>query len=101
MRWEPLRIEVVWLDDDTKESSTDIVELERTGPEFETCGDAIDKVKPPMSGPWAEEGTELEGREDVMLVDTDCEDTGATEVVEDLTPNTELRTGDGCGTELP
>ena len=54
-----------------------------------------------MSGPWAEEGTELEGREDVMLVDTDCEDTGATEVVEDLTPNTELRTGDGCGTELP
>ena len=54
-----------------------------------------------MSGPWAEEGTELEGREDVMLVDTDCEDAGATEVVEDLTPNTELRTGDGCGTELP
>lgn len=101
MRWEPLRIEVVWLDDDTKESSTDMVELERTEPEFETCGDAIDKVKPLMSGPWAEEGTELEGREDVMLVDTDCDDAGATEVVEDLTPNTELRTGDGCGTELP
>lgn len=99
MRWEPLRITVVWLDDVTKESSTDIVELERTGPEFETSGDAIDKVKPPISEPWAEEGTGLEGREDVMLVDTDCEGVGATEVVEGLIPNTELRTGDGCGTE--
>ena len=34
-----------------------------------------------------------------MFVDTDCEGVGATEVVEDLIPNTELRTGDGCGTE--
>lgn len=35
-----------------------------------------------------------------MLVEADCTGVCTTEDVEDLTPNTELRTGDGCGKGL-
>lgn len=60
----------------------------------------MDKLNPPRSDVWTDEGTELGGRVDVRLVDTDCTGTGDTVDVDDLIPRTELRTGDGCGSGL-
>ena len=86
------------MDDETKESPIEIAELESTELEFETSGVYIDNLTPLISEACVEEGTELGGREEVMLVDTDCVGVDTTEDVKDLVPNTELRTGDGCGT---
>lgn len=60
----------------------------------------MDKLNPPRSDVWTEQGTELGGRVDVRLVDTDCTGAGDTVDVEGLIPRTELRTGDGCGSGL-
>lgn len=51
IRWEPLKIDVGWLDDDTKDSPIDIVGLDSTEPEFGTSGVAIDKLNPLRSDP--------------------------------------------------
>lgn len=88
------------MDDDTKGSPIDIVALLSTEPEFDTRGDAIDKLNPLRSDAWPDEGTEFGGRAEVRLVDVDCTGVCATEDVEGLIPNTELRTGEGCGKGL-
>lgn len=89
------------MDDGTKGSPTsDMVGFGNTEPEFDTKGGAIDKLNPPRSDGWAEEGTELGGREDVRLVDTDCTGACTTVDVVGLIPRTVLRTGDGCGKGL-
>lgn len=77
-----------------------MVALGNTELELDTRGAAIDKLNPPRSDVWTEEGTELGGREDVRLVDTDCTGAWDTVDVEGFIPRTELRTGDGCGKEL-
>ena len=88
------------MEDDTRGSPIDMAELDKMEPEFDTRGAAIDKLKPLRSDVWPEEETELGGREDVRLVETDCTDDGTAEDVAGLIPKTELRTGDGCGMEL-
>ena len=101
IRWEPLKIDAGGLDDGTKGSPpNDMVELDNTELELDTRGAAIDKLNPPRSEVWTEEGMELGGREDVRLVDTDCTGAWDTVDVEGFIPRTELRTGDGCGKEL-
>ena len=98
MRWEPLKIDAGGLDDVTKASPpNDIVGLDNTELAFDARGAAMDKLNPPRSDVWTEEGTELGGMVDVRLVDTDCTGAGDTVDVEGLIPRTELRTGDGCG----
>lgn len=89
------------MDDVTKASPpNDIVGLDNTELAFDTRGAAMDKLNPPRSDVWTEEGTELGGTVDVRLVDTDCTGAGDTVDVEGLIPRTELRTGDGCGSGL-
>lgn len=101
IRWEPLKIDACGFDDDTKGSPpNDMVGLDNTELEFDTSGAAIDKLNPPRSDVWTDEGTELGGRVDVRLVDTDCTGACGTVDVEGLIPRTELRTGDGCGKGL-